>query len=150
MIRMCVFLRLWIVRTMPPHDGTCRYNAPLPYATIRAEKVPDALEMIEEKAQQDPVHRCYLSCWLLRSVILGGLQFHRKPTHPLISRPESSVARIHRISAQWKLTHSLPVCNLSSRRLFVRGISYETTKEALEAFFQRYGAVEDCTVVHDR
>jgi len=57
-----------------------------------AEKVPEVLEAIEQRAEHDPAHR----------------------------------------------------------RLFIRGINYETKKEGLEKFFLQYGEIEDCTIVNEK
>jgi heterogeneous nuclear ribonucleoprotein A1/A3 len=58
----------------------------------RAESIPEALEVIEEKAQTDPVHR----------------------------------------------------------KLFIRGLSWETTDDMLREVFSPFGELEDCAVVVDR
>jgi RNA recognition motif-containing protein len=36
------------------------------------------------------------------------------------------------------------------RRIFIRGIPFETKTESLEKFFQKYGELDDCTIVTER
>ena len=37
-----------------------------------------------------------------------------------------------------------------ARRLFIRGIPFETRIGNLEKFFEKYGELEDCTIVNER
>ena len=36
------------------------------------------------------------------------------------------------------------------RRLFVRGVGYDTTEEAVRREFSQYGELEECTMIMDR
>jgi len=36
-----------------------------------------------------------------------------------------------------------------SRKLFIGGISYETTDESMKDYFGKYGSITDCVVIKD-